>query len=226
MRGGVGSEGSRATSDGGGVLSPVERLSEWLYGTILVLTFTGTMRVAIQDDSVRAIVAAAIGCSLAWGIVDAIMFVVGRVVPRRRAAALLEELRDSDHPSVTRRLAEETMPRALTQVVSDEEWDRLRARFLSIPRESVRTGVTAQDLKGGLAIFLLANAALLPLVLPFAFIADVDRANQVSNGIAIAMLFATGWSLAPYTGQRPLHLALVTALGGTLLVGLTIALGG
>ena len=90
----------------------------------------------------------------------------------------------------------------------------------------MHAGVTLQDLKGGLAIFLLANVALLPLVLPFAFIADVDRANQVSNAIAIAMLFATGWSLAPYTGQRPFRLALLTALGGSLLVALTIALGG
>jgi VIT1/CCC1 family predicted Fe2+/Mn2+ transporter len=228
MRGGIGTttEGGRARDDGM-VLSPVERLSEWLYGTILVLTFTGTVRVAIQEeDSVRAILGAAVGCSLAWGIVDAIMFVVGRVVPRKRVAGLLAELRDSDSPAVIRRLAEETMPRGLTQVIRDDEWGSLRERFLRVPHESVRTGVTAQDLKGALAIFLLANAALLPLALPFAFVQDVHLANRVSNGIAIAMLFATGWALAPYTGQRPLRLALITALGGSLLVALTIALGG
>jgi len=57
------------------VLNPIDRLTEVLYGIIMVLTFTGTLRVAAQGgEAPGTTLWGAVGCSLAWGLVDGTMF--------------------------------------------------------------------------------------------------------------------------------------------------------
>ena len=52
------------------ILEPVERLSEILFGLIMALTVTGAVSVATADRlQVRAMVVAALGCNIAWGII-------------------------------------------------------------------------------------------------------------------------------------------------------------
>jgi len=86
------------------ILSPVDRQSEILFGLIMAMTFTGTLSVAESGrEEVRAMLIGAIGCNIAWGLVDGVMFVVYRLVDRardsevaagtRRAAIKFEDLR-------------------------------------------------------------------------------------------------------------------------------------
>lgn len=59
----------------GAVLSPVDRISEILFGLIMVLTFTGAISVSNDGrQEVRDLLWAALGCNVAWGLVDAIMY--------------------------------------------------------------------------------------------------------------------------------------------------------
>ena len=59
------------------VLDPVSRLSEILFGLIMTLTFTGTFSVASAgSESVRQLLIAAVGCNLAWGLTDAIIYLI------------------------------------------------------------------------------------------------------------------------------------------------------
>ena len=51
-------------------------------------------------------------------------------------------------------------------------------------------------------------------------------ALRVSNGIAIVMLFFAGYTLARYAGRRAWLTGMAMVLIGTVLVGITIALGG
>ena len=60
------------------VLEPVERLSEVLFGLIMVLTFTGSLSVAEAGrEDVRTMLAGALGCNLAWGMIDAVFYLMG-----------------------------------------------------------------------------------------------------------------------------------------------------
>jgi VIT1/CCC1 family predicted Fe2+/Mn2+ transporter len=69
------------------VLDPVERASEIVFGLLMALTFTGSLSVASAGrEEVRTMMAAALGCNLAWGLADAVMYLVGIVVERARAA--------------------------------------------------------------------------------------------------------------------------------------------
>ena len=71
------------------VLNPVDRVSELLFGLFMALTFTGAVSVAEGGrEELRMMFAAALGCNLAWGLVDAVMFLVRTVADRGRAITL------------------------------------------------------------------------------------------------------------------------------------------
>ena len=56
------------------VLEPIDRISEVLFGLIMVLTFTGSLSVAEADrGEVRTMLIGALGCNIAWGIIDAVL---------------------------------------------------------------------------------------------------------------------------------------------------------
>src|SRR3954462_8619107 len=62
------------------VLEPIERISEVLFGIIMVLTFTGSLSVAEAGrEDVGTMLITALGCNLAWGIIDGIMFLMSRL---------------------------------------------------------------------------------------------------------------------------------------------------
>jgi hypothetical protein len=53
------------------VLEPVERISEVLFGLIMAPTITGAVSVVTADHfEIRTMLFAALGCNLAWGIID------------------------------------------------------------------------------------------------------------------------------------------------------------
>ena len=59
------------------VLEPIERISEVLFGLIMVLTFTGSLSAAeLGRAEVRVMLIGALGCNLAWGLIDGIMYLM------------------------------------------------------------------------------------------------------------------------------------------------------
>ena len=54
-----------------------ERIAEVLFGLIMVLSFTGSLSVADAGrDDVRAMLIGALGCNIAWGIIDGILYLM------------------------------------------------------------------------------------------------------------------------------------------------------
>ena len=77
-------------------LDPASRLGEILFGLIMTLTVTLSAGLAADEGraGVRQLLAAAIGCNLVWGIIDAVMYVdelhhsaQRQTTPDRRSAA-------------------------------------------------------------------------------------------------------------------------------------------
>ena len=69
-------------------LDPVERVSEVVFGVLMALSFTGALSVATAGrEEVRTMMLTALGCNLAWGLTDAVMYLVRTVVERSRQAA-------------------------------------------------------------------------------------------------------------------------------------------
>lgn len=141
------------------VLEPHERIAEVLFGLIKVLTFTGSLSIAEAGrEDVRTMLIGALGCNLAWGMIDGVFYLMGCLAEKSRELKILRAVRNTADP--------------------------LRAQR-------------------GLA-----------------------DALRLSNLIAVAMLFAAGYSFGRITGGRPWLVGFSMVLLGAVLVALTIALGG
>jgi hypothetical protein len=207
------------------VLDPVDRFSEIIFGLIMVLTFTGSISVAESGrQEIRDVLAAALACNVAWGIIDGVMYVVTSLVARARAFTVLEGLRAAD-PATARAIVRGALPEGVAAVTDEADVERMAAHARAMPApRPVR--IRADDLKGALASCVLVVAATLPPTVPFAVFQDAQRALRVSNGVAVVSLFVAGYYLGKATGVRAWLLGLGMVALGAALVALTIALGG
>jgi len=209
------------------VLSPVDRVSELLFGLFMALTFTGAVSVAESGrEEVRAMFAAALGCNLAWGLVDAVMYLVRTITDRGRLITLVRSVRAAPDAAAGRTLIERSLSRVVAGLVSPAEVEAMRGRIVALPAVPARPKLKSDDLVAALAIFLIVVAATFPVVLPFMFIGDVGAAKNVSRGIALAMLFFGGLALGRYAGYGSWRVGLMMAGLGTALVIAINALGG
>ena len=157
------------------VLDPVERVSEIIFGVLMAMTFIGALSVAESgSQDVRTAMIAALGCNLAWGLTDAVMYVVATLTERTREG----------------------------------------------------TRLVLEDFRGALGVFLLVALSTFPLVVPFLVFSELKPALLASRLVALAMLFAGGWTLARYAGGKPWRWGLGLATVGAVLLGAIMALGG
>ena len=209
------------------VLSPVDRVSEMLFGLFMALTFVGAVSVADAGRAqIRDMFVAALGCNLAWGLVDAIMYLVRTVTDRGRSLMLVHSVRAAPDAETGRKLLERLLSRAAANVVSPAELEAIRGRILALSSVPARPALTLDDLLAALAIFLIVVGATFPVVLPFALFQDVGTAKTVSRAIALAMLFVGGLALGRYAGYGSWKVGLMMVGLGTALVIAINALGG
>jgi len=208
------------------LLDPIERSSEVLFGLIMVLTFTGSFRASGADhDSVGRMLLAALGCNLAWGIIDAVFYLIATLSQRGHNLMLLRDVQSAGCEK-GRRLINDALNDDLSAVLTEVEIESVRVRMLQLPKRLSRPKLHPSDWLAALGVLLLVFLSTFPVVLPFVFMRHAMRALRVSNLIGIIMLFLVGTAYGKYAGYRPWHLGVVMVLIGLTMVGLTIALGG
>ena len=209
------------------VLNPVDRISEVLFGTIMVLTFTGAISAATDGrQEIRDLLWAALGCNVAWGLVDAIMYLMSVVLERAHGLTLIHRILNSESNEISRQILKAEIQPFVSGLLKDEELDNITQRLKKIPPPSRRNLLLGKDFMAGLEIFFLVFLCTLPVALPFAFFQEVAFAMRASNGVALMILFIGGYILAGYAGFRRFTTAVIYVLIGVLLVALTMALGG
>ena len=209
------------------VLNPVDRVSEMLFGLFMALTFVGAVSVAESGDAqIRAMFIAALGCNLAWGLVDAVMYLVRTVADRGRLLTLIHSVREAADAATGRLLIEHSLSRVAAGLVSSAEIEAMRGRIVALTSLPTRPTLNRDDLLAALAIFLIVVAATFPVVLPFAMIDDVATAKHMSRAVALGMLFFGGLALGRYAGYGSWKVGLLMAGLGTALVVAINALGG
>jgi VIT1/CCC1 family predicted Fe2+/Mn2+ transporter len=207
-----------------GVLSPYDRASEILFGLIMALTITGALNVAqATERETRALFVSTLSCNVAWGLVDAVMYVLNEVFGRARRFLVAQELRGGSDPI---RVLSEVLPGPLVATLTPADLEGLRRRVLAHPEIPGRPGLRGEDLLGALGVFLLVVASTFPVALPFLVIPDVDLAMKVSRGLALLMLFLCGFAVGRYSGIGPVKVGLAMLGIGAVLVAVVTALGG
>jgi hypothetical protein len=209
------------------VLSPVDRISEMLFGLLMALSFVGAVSVAeAGEGEIRELFIAAFGCNLAWGLVDAVMYLVRVVADRGRALTLAHSVKAAPDAEVGRALIERSLSRVVAGLVSPAEVEAIRGRIVALPSVPARPYLRWDDLTAAVAVFLLVVAVTFPVVLPFALMQDVGTAKNVSRGIAVVMLFFGGLGLGRYAGYGSWRTGFIMTGVGVVLVGAIKVLGG
>ena len=208
------------------LLNPLDRAAEVLFGLIMALTFTCSISIATKDTQVTQLLFGAVGCNLAWGIVDATMYLIGVLSHKSRGKMIVEAFQDPTRADEARKFIAEGLPLALSSQISEAQLEEIRKRMTGLSQINIRVRITSQDLKKAGALFLMIVVATLPVVLPFVFIDNSKVALRVSNGIAILMMFLCGWSVAGYVGYKKWKMSIAMVLIGIFMVGITVALGG
>ncbi len=210
-----------------GLLDPIERLSEVLFGLIMVLSFTGSLSAATAGrEEVRTMLFGAIGCNLAWGIVDAVMYLITRLTERGRDILTLCAMRQAADPTEAHRIIADALPVVVSSVMRAPDLEALRARLIQLPEPADRPRLDKDDFFGAVGVFFLVFLSTFPVAIPFVFMRNAMLAVRISNGVAIAMLFLVGYFLGRRAGHRPWQMGLAMVLVGSTLVGITIVLGG
>jgi VIT family protein len=209
------------------LLNPTERVSEILFGLVMVLTITCSFSVGSAGQTeVRQMLIGALGCNLAWGIIDAIMYLMTCFSERGQGIIALRAVRNAAVPSQAYAVIADAMPPLLASVTSPAEFEAVRQRLNQLPEPPESPRLTREDWLRGLGVFLLVLAATLPVVLPFVFVNEARHALRISNGIAIVLLFLAGYIFGRHAGHHPWRMGGAMVLVGCAMVGMTIALGG
>ena len=209
------------------VLDPIDRVSEILFGLIMVLTFTGSLSVAEAGrDDVRTMLIGALGCNLAWGIIDAVLYLMGCLAEKGRGLATLRAARNATDPRQAQRLIADALPPLVASILEPGELESMRRRLQRLPEPPAHARLRKDDWLGAAGVFFLVFLSMLPVAIPFMFMHNAVPALRVSNGIAIVMLFALGYAFGRMTGRHPWAVGISMVLLGAALVALAIALGG
>lgn len=209
------------------VLEPSERIAEVLFGLIMVLTFTGSLSVAEAGrDDVRTMLIGALGCNLAWGIIDAILYLMGCLSEKERSLMTLRAVRKATDPQKAQRLIADALPPLVAALLQSAEFESLHQRLKQLPEPPERVGLAKDDWLGGMGVFILVFISTFPVAIPFILMRNVAPALLVSNAIAIGMLFGLGHACGRCTGRNPWVMGISMVILGAILVALTKALGG
>ena len=209
------------------VLEPVERLSEILFGLIMALTVTGAVGVATADRfEIRTMLFAALGCNLAWGIIDAGMYLMARLGERGRNAMAVRAVRETVNREDAHRIIADEMPPLIAPAIQPAQLELIREKISEIPASNVGPRLTGRDWRGALGVCILVILSTFPVVIPFIVIADTRLALRTSNALAVILLFLCGFLFGRHAGLPPWTTGLIMVAVGIVLVTISIGLGG
>ena len=209
------------------MLEPIDRISEVLFGLIMVLTFTGSLSVAEAGrDDVRTMLIGALGCNMAWGIIDGVLYLMGCLAEKGRSLMTFRAVRKATDPQQAQRLIADALPPVVASILQPAELEAMHQRLKQLPEPPDRARLSKDDWLGAVGVFLLVFLSTFPVVIPFMFMQNAGPALRVSNGIAIVMLFLTGYAFGRMTGRHPWLMGISMVVLGAVLVGMTMALGG
>lgn len=123
-----------------GVLEPIDRITEVIFGLLMAMTFIGSLSVATAGrEDARLMLIAAFGCNLAWGLADAVIYLLRTWTERTRSRTLLAHLQVAEG-SQGRRLIADALPERICLALDEDGLELLRGRMLGMAPARCRHG--------------------------------------------------------------------------------------
>ena len=209
--------------------------AEGVYGVIIVMTFTSTLRnVKLDTQNIYStIVLSALYCCIAWGLADGFFYAWERSYNEKNRRILIEESRSEDKKQDALGLVKEDLDDTILGSINDDDRQKLYKGILGyLSRNQLKEPENHAVLKTlpnylvGTTL-LSVGAGVLVLAPFFFFRNDIVQALNLSNLLGIATLFLIGYRRTE--DKRPLSRlssGIVSALLGVIIALITIAIGG
>jgi len=117
----------------------------------------------------------------------------------------LRAVRTAGSPERARDILADALPPEIAAIVEPAELEGIRARLARLPEPPMHARMTKEDWTGAAAVFLLVFLSTFPVVIPFIVMRNAMPALRVSNAIAVAMLFMTGYTYGGSPGIAGRH---------------------
>jgi hypothetical protein len=220
------------------VLDPIDRLAETIFSVLILLTFTMAYRalwlgsdpyVPIPPDYLVDLFIAALGATIAWGVIDGVIYALLAVFERGERHRFLARIQAAVTPEDGLHAVADEFDYMLAPITGEEQRRLLYIDVLDHLRSSKPQPVrlTREDLYGALACVVVALLAVLPSLIPLVVLRDYSwLALRASNLISVAVLFVTGFRWGKYSGGSPIMTGLLLAAIGVVLAAIAIPLGG
>lgn len=220
------------------LLDPIDWLSEAIYSILIVLTFTLAFGIIHPDDNLGQAVPAAVtdellfaalGATVAWGMIDGIMYALLSLFERSERHRLLRQIGAAKTEEAGVQVIAEEFDYILEPIIEQDERYGLYGSMLAHLRISqVRPiGFKRKDFAGALGSLLVAVLAVLPSLVPLIVLREnYMLAIRTSNVVSFTMLFLAGYQWGKHTGTNPWTTGLLLSIVGALMVLIAIPLGG
>lgn len=217
-------------------LDPLDAAVELIYGVLIVMTFTmavGALDLATLPEysaktEFQRLLLAAFGCAVAWGFIDAVVYLLICAAEHSRDAATLQEVRAATSAQDRMEIVAEALGDSLGALADEEDHDQIYSVLAANLAEAdpVEHWIESDDIRGAIAIFVIACLATIPVVIPLLFGRDPFWSMRIANGLSIAVLFATGYWWARQTNLKAVRTGLLVASLGVFVTLVAIPMGG
>jgi hypothetical protein len=211
-------------------LDPSESMLEILFGLIMALTLTAGARLLSEgpDIDTAGMAAALVGCNVAWGIIDAVFYLLGTQFNRNRRVQFVRKLRATTSEAAAIDAIREEFGLEGEPPMREEDRAIFHTSLLQMLRHAGtdRARFLREDFVAAVLIVLLVAATAVPGVLPLLLLGDAHAALRLANMLQIGLLFGVGYAWAHHSGANPWWAGTLIALLGVGLVLVAVALGG
>lgn len=207
--------------------------AEVMYGIIIAMTFTSTLRHPSFDTQTAywAIVFSALFCCIAWGVADGFFYAWEDRYIARNQRKVIEASKSSDTNKLAYSMIKEELDKTILSNIGDNDRKRLYegiTEYLSKTDNKNRKRSGKSRLGIIAATILLSSGAGVIVLLPFFILAnDVRIALEISVILGIMTLYLIGWARAQ--GEM-IPMRIVSGIGaasvGMIIAIITTTLGG
>jgi hypothetical protein len=208
----------------GETLSLGDRLSELLYGVLMVTSISGLVLIGEpggENDLYYMLVVLFITIVM-WGLLDGVSYALLSSANRAERESLVESLEAESDQLKRREAIEENLEGTLVSRLDEESKLKIIEIVSSgLPRNGKRmtkNRLTSYEKSIVLAAFLLDFLPLIILVFPYLFFDSVKTAALTSHIIALGMFVIIGFYYAKYANLNKWKGAFVCGLLGLILV--------
>lgn len=211
-------------------LDPDESLGELLFGLIMALTVTLGVRLLGSQDALKPheLAIALIGCNIAWGIIDGVLYLLGSLFSRGQRNHFIRKLRKVSSQSEAITAIREEFGLDDDHLAQEKDLAAFYMATLDVLRHArlERARLRGKDFMAALMIAILVAATAAPGAVPILLVDDGAVAVRLANALQLGLLFAVGYHWARYVGANPWRTGLTIVGLGLVLVGIAVALGG